>query len=303
MEQYGNTSTFNIDSVIVRNIRTGSLYYTKSCQILEKPIEVIDEIFEKVDHVEPWMSGNARGPSTAFCLLYRLGEVRPTSSDIRIMIEHRDSPYIRAIGFLYLRYCCNPRELWKWCKKYVRDEEEFVPSPPGLGKTVTMGAFVRDVLLDQYYFETIFPRIPKLAADDIRRELTAMGLPTRPVGNAGQGGPSRREGDLDGGPRRPASVKESLSVALGQRAPNRAGVREHGRGLAPDDHGSRRKRPAADASGQRLRREEPRPRDHRDYERRSRDTSPPKRHVRDVFKEKPVFKKSKTMSYSAVYKY
>lgn len=47
MEQYGNTSTFNIDSVIVRNIRTGSLYYTKSCQILEKPIEVIDEIFEK----------------------------------------------------------------------------------------------------------------------------------------------------------------------------------------------------------------------------------------------------------------
>lgn len=47
MEQYGNTSTFNIDSVIVRNIRTGSLYYTKSCQVLEKPVEVIDEIFEK----------------------------------------------------------------------------------------------------------------------------------------------------------------------------------------------------------------------------------------------------------------
>ncbi len=185
-----------------------------------------------------------------------------------------------------------------------------MPSPPSLGTTVTMGAFVRDILLDQYYFETIFPRIPKLVADDIRRELNAMGLPTRPVGNAGQGGASRREGDLDGGPRRPASVKESLSVALGQRAPNRAGVREQGRGLAPDEHGSRPKRPAGDASGHRRdehrprdhRDHEPRPRDHRAYERRSRDRSPPKRHVRDVFKEKPVFNKSKTMSYSSVYK-
>lgn len=28
-----------------------------------------------VDNVEPWMSGNARGPSTAFNLLYRLCQV------------------------------------------------------------------------------------------------------------------------------------------------------------------------------------------------------------------------------------
>jgi hypothetical protein len=29
----------------------------------------------RVENVEPWMSGNARGPSTAFNLLYRLCEV------------------------------------------------------------------------------------------------------------------------------------------------------------------------------------------------------------------------------------
>ena len=28
---------------------------------------------------------------------------------------------------------------------------------------VTMGAFVCDLILDQYYFETIFPRIPEVA--------------------------------------------------------------------------------------------------------------------------------------------
>lgn len=31
----------------------------------------------RVQDVEPWMSGNARGPSTAFTLLYRLCQVRP----------------------------------------------------------------------------------------------------------------------------------------------------------------------------------------------------------------------------------
>lgn len=40
----------------------------------------------------------------------------------------------------------------------------------------------------QYYFETIFPRIPKTVQDEIIAELKGMGLPTTPKGNAGQGG-------------------------------------------------------------------------------------------------------------------
>jgi len=125
MEQYGNAKTFNIDSVIVQNIK-GSLYYAKNALDLDTPYELIDEIFEKcahscynfefpenyfslfehfmnymyrVDHVEPWLSGNARGPSTAFCLLFRLGQLRPEPSVIRDMLDHRDSPFIRAVGY------------------------------------------------------------------------------------------------------------------------------------------------------------------------------------------------------------
>lgn len=32
--------------------------------------------------------------------------------------------YIRAIGFLYLRYVCAPAELWEWLSYYLEDEEE-----------------------------------------------------------------------------------------------------------------------------------------------------------------------------------
>jgi pre-mRNA-splicing factor 38B len=75
----------------------------------------------------------------------------------------------------------------------------------------------------QYYYETIFPRIPKKVEDDIQAELHRRGLPTKGKGNGGCGGPDRRGGD--DGNRRPASVKASLSVAFGQRAPNRAGTK------------------------------------------------------------------------------
>ena len=60
----------------------------------------------------------------------------------------------------------------------------------------------------QYYFETIFPRIPKLVQDQFETKLTTMGLPSKAVGNAGQGGPDRR--GIEEANRRPASVKASL---------------------------------------------------------------------------------------------
>ncbi len=44
--------------------------------------------------------------------------------------------------------------------------------------------------------------------DDFVSKLTAMGLPSRAVGNAGQGGPDRR--GIEEANRRPASVKASL---------------------------------------------------------------------------------------------
>ncbi|TYH05718.1 hypothetical protein ES288_A08G103800v1, partial [Gossypium darwinii] len=40
--------------------------------------EVIDEIYNQVDHGELWMTGNCRGPSTAFCFLYKFFTMKLT---------------------------------------------------------------------------------------------------------------------------------------------------------------------------------------------------------------------------------
>ena len=81
MEQYGNTQTYNVENVLRKNI-VDSEYFRDTCGKLSTWEEVVDQIYYDVEdsskHVEPWMSGNARGASSAFCLLYRSVSVVPS---------------------------------------------------------------------------------------------------------------------------------------------------------------------------------------------------------------------------------
>lgn len=95
MEQYGNEH-FNMERVLRENISDNE-YMRRTARPMATMKEVTDEVYSVVDHVEPWMSGNLRGPSTAFCLLYRLFELKPTVKEIQDALGSRDSPFIRAV--------------------------------------------------------------------------------------------------------------------------------------------------------------------------------------------------------------
>jgi len=97
MEIHGSNITYNVENVLRQNI-LNSDYFRNDCSKLTTWEAVVDEIFYHVDNVEPWLSGNARGPSTAFCLLYRLFTLKLTEEQIRETISHEDSPYIRAVS-------------------------------------------------------------------------------------------------------------------------------------------------------------------------------------------------------------
>ncbi|GAB4827281.1 suppressor of rad53 null lethality [Ancistrocladus abbreviatus] len=207
-----------LEKVLCMNILSSD--YFKELYRLKTYHEVIDEIYNQVDHVEPWMTGNCRGPSTAFCLLYKFFTMKLTVKQMHGLLKHTDSPYIRAIGFLYLRYAADPKTLWSWFDPYVKDDEEF--SPGSSGKMTTMGVYVRDLLLGQYYFDTLFPRIPVPVMRQIVANLEKLKLPTMPSGATGD---NSRHGSEDTA-RRPPSVKAALSVSFGQRAPHRASTRD-----------------------------------------------------------------------------
>ena len=97
-----NGKSYNMEKVLRTNI-LASDYFSQLVKMNDF-YELVDEIYNEVDHVEPWMSGNARGPSTAFCLLYRLFTMEIEDNEVEPLINHGDSPYIRALGFLYVRY-------------------------------------------------------------------------------------------------------------------------------------------------------------------------------------------------------
>ena len=84
-----------LEKVLCMNILSSD--YFKELYRLKTYHEVIDEIYNQVDHVEPWMTGNCRGPSTAFCLLYKFFTMKLTVKQMHGLLKHSDSPYIRAV--------------------------------------------------------------------------------------------------------------------------------------------------------------------------------------------------------------
>ncbi|KAI5631901.1 PRP38 family domain-containing protein [Phthorimaea operculella] len=214
---WGNEQTMNLNPLILANIQ-GSSYFKVHLFKLKTYHEVVDEIYYQVKHLEPWergsrktagqtgMCGGVRGVgaggivSTAFCLLYKLYTLRLTRKQVNGLLQHTDSPYIRALGFMYIRYTQPPADLFDWYADYLDDEEEVDPRAGGGGPT-TIGALVRQMLIKLDWFSTLFPRIPVPIQKQIEQKLAehnrnstaakpapAYQPPQRGAGGAGGGG-------------------------------------------------------------------------------------------------------------------
>eukprot|EP00903_Cladosiphon_okamuranus_P018664 g17178.t1 len=164
---HGNDRTFNLNTLLAQTILASE--YFKGLAAITTYLEVVDEIYSYCDHVAPWAPGTSRVPSSAFCLLMKLFVMKLTRPQMNEILVHEDSPFIRAIGFLYLRYTCPPKELWGWLEPYMDDEEEFKPSPTE--GNMTMGQFVRKIISDMQYYGTMLPRIPVLIERKMKVQL------------------------------------------------------------------------------------------------------------------------------------
>jgi len=189
---WGNTHSMNINNLIVTNI-LASPYFKNELFKLKTFHEVIDEIYYKVEHLEPWergsrkthgqvgMCGGVRGVgaggivSSGFCLLYKLFTLKLTEKQLLQLINHRDSPYIRGLGFMFIRYCQHPNTFWDWYESYLEDDEEVDPKAGG-GSQMTIGQMIRSFLLKPDWYGTLFPRIPVPIHKDINARLQEMNL-------------------------------------------------------------------------------------------------------------------------------
>ncbi|CAG9857798.1 unnamed protein product [Phyllotreta striolata] len=184
---WGNERTMNLNPLILTNIQS-SHYFKVNLYELKTYHEVVDEIYYKVSHLEPWekgsrrtsgqtgMCGGVRGVgaggivSTAYCLLYKLFTLKLTRKQLNGLIGHCDSPYIRALGFMYIRYTFPPGSLLEWFEDYLEDEEELDVKAGG-GQNITIGLMLRQWLVKLEWFSTLFPRIPVPIQQKIQKHL------------------------------------------------------------------------------------------------------------------------------------
>eukprot|EP00040_Diaphanoeca_grandis_P007527 m.41257 g.41257 ORF g.41257 m.41257 type:complete len:211 (-) comp18740_c0_seq2:121-753(-) len=138
---HGNDVTMNFNNVLYQNIINAN-YLTQRCAELLTFDEVVDEIYNVVEHLQPFIPNSGNATSSGFCLLYKFFCIRLNEKEVIKLLNHPDSPYIRAIGFLYLRYCIPPKDLMDWYWDYIHDNEEFTLD---IHKrvTTTIGKFVR----------------------------------------------------------------------------------------------------------------------------------------------------------------
>ncbi|XP_015108603.1 pre-mRNA-splicing factor 38B isoform X1 [Diachasma alloeum] len=188
---WGNERTMNLNPLILTNILS-SHYFKVNLYELKTYHEVIDEIYYKVAHLEPWEKGSrktagqtgmcggrfmqVRGVgaggivSTAYCLLYKLFTLRLTRKQLNGLINHPDSPYIRALGFMYIRYTQPPADLFMWYDDYLEDDEEMDVKAGG-GQVMKMGDILKQFLTKLEWFSTLFPRIPVPIQKDLEHRL------------------------------------------------------------------------------------------------------------------------------------
>ncbi len=89
--------------------------------------EIIEEAYKFCKNLEPFIPGLTRKPSTAFCILYKFFTMGLSVRQVKGLLNYEESPMVRGIGFLYLRYSLPAKQLWKWFERYFDDEEEFAP--------------------------------------------------------------------------------------------------------------------------------------------------------------------------------
>jgi len=138
--------------------------------MLQTFTEIVDEIYNEVSNLEPFEKGTTRISSVAFSILYRMFELGLTRKQMNAILTHQDSPYIRALGVIYLRYLAPPDQLWEWVSPLLDDTEEFSPTTDE-SKTMTMSAWVEGILTENRFEGTVFPRIPVAVEREIKVQL------------------------------------------------------------------------------------------------------------------------------------
>eukprot|EP00927_Polykrikos_kofoidii_P083542 TRINITY_DN8578_c0_g2_i1.p1 TRINITY_DN8578_c0_g2~~TRINITY_DN8578_c0_g2_i1.p1 ORF type:complete len:695 (+),score=150.53 TRINITY_DN8578_c0_g2_i1:190-2085(+) len=146
----------------------------KSLLSLETFEQLVDETYQFANNVEPYMTNSGTLPSALFCCLYRFLTLGIDARQLKRLMDHQESPYIRCCGFLFVRFGLPHDQLSAWLSEYLLDDEEFKPSPDSEWRT-TIGEYVEGLMSQDKYYNTVLPRLPMATKRRIEEKLAPVG--------------------------------------------------------------------------------------------------------------------------------
>mmetsp|Transcript_56627 Transcript_56627/g.175558 ORF Transcript_56627/g.175558 Transcript_56627/m.175558 type:complete len:636 (-) Transcript_56627:242-2149(-) len=155
--EIANPKTFGFSPLLQTHIVESAHF--KALLTLESFDQLIEEMYQFADNIEPYMTNSNTTPSALFCCLYRLFTMGIDKRQLGRLIDNVDNAYVRCIGFLYIRFGLHPDQLWSWLGEYVLDDEELRPQKDSEWVT-TIGEFVEGLLSQDKYYSTVLPRLP-----------------------------------------------------------------------------------------------------------------------------------------------
>lgn len=163
--------SFNLNSLFKTQIQSYSYFQQLVTDYLTFQ-SILDVIIQEADHLQPFEKGKGNFPSVSFCCLYRFFQLKLNKDQMNILLKHK-SPYVRGIGFLYLRCVGALTKLLTWIEPYITDSERFSPTYDKK-KLITMGEYIHNLFNDIKYYGTVLRRIPATILRDLERTVLEL---------------------------------------------------------------------------------------------------------------------------------
>ena len=101
---------------------------------------------------------------------------------MKLLLDHVDSPYIRGIGLLYLRFVGDPNTILQWIEPYLSDDERITVTATSKKSNAprrhrqqneTVGGFARRLFSssERDYYGTALPRLPTKVEREIQVKI------------------------------------------------------------------------------------------------------------------------------------
>eukprot|EP00439_Symbiodinium_sp_Y106_P013030 s1755_g1.t3 len=96
-----STKTYGFSPLLQTHVVESAHF--KALLSLESFDQMIEEMNQFADNIEPYMPNSNTTPSALFCCLYRLFTMGIDSRQLRRLMDNPDNAYIRCVGFLFVR--------------------------------------------------------------------------------------------------------------------------------------------------------------------------------------------------------